>query len=112
MWLEHHVLGVLLLQVEREILKLTYSNSNKAITIFHDNVYFDATLVEEGNGTDVTTVGVLLSQVEREKQEQAAIRKKAKFIAQQSSTFWAKAQRVVATKVCLFFNDSCSAWGL
>jgi hypothetical protein len=40
------------------------------------------------------------TQVVRERQEQEAIRKKAKFIALQSSTFWAKAQRVVATKVC------------
>lgn len=42
------------------------------------------------------------AQVVREQKEHEAIRKRAKFISQQSAVFWGKAQRVVATKVCVF----------
>jgi len=48
-----------------------------------------------------------VAQVVRERQELEALRKKAKLIAQQTGTFWAKAQRVVATKV----RCACK-WGL
>ncbi|KAF5841242.1 hypothetical protein DUNSADRAFT_13887 [Dunaliella salina] len=47
------------------------------------------------NTISKSNLGIEARQVVRERQEQEAIRKKAKFIAQQSGTFWAKAQRVV-----------------
>ena len=45
-------------------------------------------------------------QVARERNELDAIRKRAKFIAQQSATFWSKAQRVCSTKV----RSSSTVW--